>query len=195
MHAPRGPQSYRGTAVVDSILSDSGRVRFVRLRLPVGESTIEIVSNGQRLLPTFELNQIVQVNLLDNVGGIVTLLVVLVPDAAGRLLLADYNFWDVYVSDGTMRDLMGFDLVLTPACMLDSPCSVTPLQFFDATLETESQSWMLPTEQPVDVDVSDSSYTVVWRGGRDEPGPSTGECSHTVLGRAIAFTVMRNGSE
>jgi hypothetical protein len=194
MNVPSGPATFKGSASVQSVRTSASGFVYSVVIGPLGsDATLELGSSGE-VFPNFQVGQVVQVNLVANlVDTVVTQLFAVVSDESERVLLAEYNWNDTYLRDGTVRELLDVDLALTETCQFASSCSKAPQRALAASLVTESRNVRLEQEVPVDVTIRDESYALVWRGGLDAGSNDefTGECVHFIPGPSMDFILVR----
>jgi hypothetical protein len=191
--APEGPTQYEGLATVEEVETSTltGLTRGVRLQLS-GEAAVVEVSNYGTIFPSFEVGQELRLRIVSGAPpGNFSAGFIVIRSAQGDLLLAYHNTHDGPLRNGTVRDVLGFDLALRTVCQRQSDCFVAPTEVLTATLISSGVEVDLPVEQPVTVDLDGAPYSVVWQDGRVQAGLPTGACSDVVLGTMVTFLVVR----
>lgn len=186
-----GPTAHEGTATVTLVQEDGAGVPFgVKLEWTDTEGSISLQNTGT-LFPRFVVGQVVDVNLLATSEGIIAQSVVIIHDPVTNWMIASYNFADVFIRDGSVERLLGFDIRLREICEGNSNCSWSPTRFITGTAVIEGRELELPIGQVVTATIGGRDHELIWRGGQSNAGPSTGNCADAVFGSSLAFLVLR----
>ena len=179
---------YDGPATVTRIsLSASGRPVVVNFDLGRGADIVSLQGSSALYLP-FALDDEVHIQLIE-VGALGHHFAI-IRDLEGTLLLAYYSFNDSYLVDDRLEALLGIQLQVAPECELDTSCTAVA-QVLGAKLSVNEQLFPVAQEKVVDVNIDGVPHKFVWRGGIERTGGSTGICSHTLLGKSLAFLLVR----
>jgi hypothetical protein len=191
MRPINGPAAHEGTATVTLVQTDAAGVPFgAKFEWTDTEGSIELQNSGT-LFPRLVVGQVVDVNMLATSEGIIAQSVVIIRDPVTDWLLASYNFSDVFIRDGSVARLLGFDVRLREICEGSSDCSQSPTQFIAGTAVIEGREFELPIGRVVDARIGGRDHKLIWRGGQSNAGPPTGNCADAVFGNSLSFRVLR----